>query len=99
MANEGLRPYWFDSSIIGRDKEYFKLLFYYPAQINKIGILDRVKNESTTITVEPVAGLKYTWQIIRGEGLLRKGKYNKGNTVIYDTLQTKRLYSNRISKR
>lgn len=99
MANEGLRPYWFDSGIMGEGKEYFKLLFYYPAQIKKIAILDRVKNASTTINVELVEGTQYTWQIIRGEGLLRKGKYNMGDTVIYDPLQTNPIYSNRISKR
>ena len=96
MANEGLRPYWYDSSV--RSKEQFRLRFYYPKEISNITVLDRTSGYSTLVGVIKEGEGLYTRDI--NDGCLgRTGAFNRGNTVIYDHRQVKPVYSNRISKR
>ena len=97
VANEGLRPYWYDSSIL-ENRTQFRLRFYYPANIGSITILDKTTGTKTIIKVDKEG--KYLYIFGDGSvGLNRNGVYNKGDTVIYDQRQEKPIHSNRISKR
>lgn len=96
MANEGLRPYWYDSSVVSNAR--YRLRFYYPANITNITIVDRTSGYSTVIGVKKEDNYHYIRD--SNEGCIgRDGAFNRGNTVIYDHRQTKPIYSNRISKR
>lgn len=96
MANEGLRPYWYDSSV--RSEYQFKLRFYYPREITNITVLDRISGHSGVIGVKKEGDGLYIRDTNDG-CLARTGTFNQGNTVIYDHRQVKPIYSNRISKR
>ena len=96
MANEGLRPYWYDSSVVDGDK--FTLRFYYPADIDSITLLNRISGNEELILLKKEGEYLYIRE--RNKGCVtRYGIYNDGNTVIYDQRQEKPVYSNRISKR
>ena len=96
MANEGLRPYWYDSSIVENGVQFI-VRFYYPADINTITILNKTTGNKTLLNVKQEG--KYLY--IRSDyiGVERNGKFNNGNTVLYDHRQVIHIYSNRISKR
>ena len=99
MANEGLRPYWYDSSIIDNDLR-FALRFYYPADINTITILNKTTGNTDILNVEKETEGNYLYiRSDNGGGVIRNGSFNDGNIVIYDQRQEKPVYSNRISKR
>lgn len=96
MANEGLRPYWYDSTVLNINR--FRLRFYYPAEISNITVLDRTSGYSTVVGLKKEGEGLYIRDI--NEGCLgRTGAFNRGDTVIYDHRQVKPIYSNRISKR
>ena len=95
--NEGLRPYWYNSSI-SKDRIQFRLMFYYPADIDSITILDKITGIESILNVEQKGKYLYV-RTERRFGVNRIGYFNNGNTVIYDQRQENPVYSNRISKR
>lgn len=84
MANEGLRPYWFDSSIAEK-RQRFRLRFYYPADIESITILDKTTGTASITAVKKEGEYLYTRKTF--DGMALDGAYNNGNTVIYDQRQ------------
>lgn len=96
MANEGLRPYWYDSSVIPPGQ--YRVRFYYPADIDSITVLDKTTGTSAVLHVKQEGKYLYIRSEFNG-GISTSGVYNNGNTVLYDHRQENPIYSNRISKR